>query len=163
EDGNPVLFLEHKGLYRSAKGNVPEGRYTIPIGKARIAREGSDATVVTWGVGVVWAMEAAEKLAVEGHDVEVVDLRTLIPWDVETVIASVRKTSKALVLHEAPVTGGFGAEIAATIARVCFQDLDAPVERLGGLDIPVPFSKKLEDLFMPKARLTLAPRTLLAS
>ena len=163
EDGNPVLFLEHKGLYRSAKGPVPDGRYTLPIGKARIAREGTDATVVTYGVGVVWALEAAEKLAGDGFEVEVVDLRTLIPWDVGTVIASVRKTSKALVLHEAPVTGGFGAEVAATIAKECFQDLDAPVERLGGLDIPVPFSKKLEELFMPKARLTATLRTLLTS
>ncbi|HEX4823003.1 MAG TPA: dehydrogenase E1 component subunit alpha/beta [Candidatus Polarisedimenticolaceae bacterium] len=163
EDGNPVLFLEHKGLYRSAKGQVPEGRYTLPIGKARIARAGTDATIVTYGAGVVWALEAAEKLATEGFEVEVVDLRTLIPWDVEAAAASVRKTSKALVLHEAPVTGGFGAEIAATIAKECFQHLDAPVERLGGLDIPVPFSKKLEELFMPRARLLDTLRTLLTS
>jgi 2-oxoisovalerate dehydrogenase E1 component len=161
EDGNPVLFLEHKGLYRSAKGPVPEGRYTLPIGKARIAREGTDATVVTYGVGVSWALEAAETLSREGFDIEVVDLRTLIPWDVDAAVASVRKTSKALVLHEAPLTGGFGAEIAATLAKECFRDLDAPVERLGGLDMPVPFSKKLEEIFMPKGRLTDALRTLL--
>jgi 2-oxoisovalerate dehydrogenase E1 component len=163
EDGNPVLFLEHKGLYRSAKGQVPAGRYTLPIGQARIAREGTDATVVTYGVGVVWALDAAEKLAAEGWSVEVIDLRTLLPWDVATVAASVRKTSKALVLHEAPITGGFGAEIAATIGRVCFQDLDAPVERLGGLDIPIPFSKHLEEIFMPKRRLLDALRSLLVS
>ena len=163
EDGNPVLFLEHKGLYRAAKGRVPAGRYTLPIGKAVVAREGSDATVVTYGVGVAWALDAAAKLESEGASVEVVDLRTLLPWDVATVAASVRKTSKALVLHEAPVTGGFGGEIAATISRDCFRDLDAPVERLGGLDMPVPFSKALEEIYMPKARLLGALRSLIAS
>jgi len=163
EDGNPVLVLEHKGLYRSAKGPVPDGHYTLPLGKASIVREGTDATVVTYGVGVPWAARAAEKLAAEGVAIEVVDLRTLIPWDVATVAASVRKTSKVLVLHEAPVTGGFGAEIAATLSRECFQDLDAPVERLGGLDMPVPFSKALEELFMPKARLLDALRRLATS
>jgi 2-oxoisovalerate dehydrogenase E1 component len=163
EDGNPVLVLEHKGLYRSAKGPVPEGHYTLPLGKATVVREGADATVVTYGVGVVWAAQAAEKLAAEGLSIEVLDLRTLIPWDIPAVTASVRKTSKALVLHEAPLTGGFGAEIAATIAQECFRDLDAPVERLGGLDIPVPFSKALEELFMPKARLLDTLRRLVAS
>jgi 2-oxoisovalerate dehydrogenase E1 component len=162
-DGNPILFLEHKGLYRSARGRVPVGAYTLPIGRAAVARGGADATVVTYGVGVVWALAAAENLAAEGWSVEVIDLRTLLPWDVATVAASVRKTSKALVLHEAPTTGGFGAEIAATISRECFRDLDAPVERLGGLDMPVPFSRHLEDIFMPKGRLLEALRTLLAS
>jgi len=163
EDGNPVLVLEHKGLYRSAKGPVPAGHYTLPLGRARIARAGTDATVVTYGVGVVWAERAAETLAAEGYSVEVIDLRTLLPWDVETVAASVRKTSKALVLHEAPITGGFGAELAATISRDCFHDLDAPVERLGGLDMPVPFSKALEEIYMPKARLLDALRRLLTA
>jgi 2-oxoisovalerate dehydrogenase E1 component len=161
EDGNPVLYLEHKGLYRSAKGPVPEGAYTLPLGAARIAREGTDATVVTYGVGVPWAESAAATLAGEGWSIEVVDLRTLLPWDVETVTASVRKTSKVLVLHEAPVSGGFGAEVAATIANVCFSDLDAPVERLGSLDTPVPFSKGIEEIFMPKARLLPVLRDLL--
>lgn len=163
EDGNPVLFLEHKGLYRSAKGPVPAGHYTLPMGEARIARPGTDATVVTYGVGVVWALQAAETLAEEGFSVEVIDLRTLLPWDVATVTASVRKTSKALVLHEAPVTGGFGGEIAATLSAECFQDLDAPVLRLGGLDMPVPFSKALEEIFMPKGRLLDSLRSLLNS
>jgi 2-oxoisovalerate dehydrogenase E1 component len=162
EDGNPVLYLEHKGLYRSAKGPVPEGAYTLPIGKARIAREGTDATVVTYGVGVPWAEAAAAALEGEGFSVEVIDLRTLLPWDVETVTASVRKTSKVLVLHEAPVSGGFGAEVAATVSNLCFADLDAPVERLGALDTPVPFSKGIEEIFMPKARLLPALRELLA-
>jgi 2-oxoisovalerate dehydrogenase E1 component len=163
EDGNPVLFLEHKGLYRSAKGPVPAGHYTLPLGQARIAREGTDATIVTYGVGVVWALQAAETLATEGFSVEVIDLRTLLPWDIATVTASARKTSKALVLHEAPITGGFGGEIAATISAECFQDLDAPVLRLGGLDMPVPFSKALEEVFMPKARLLGTLRGLLTS
>jgi pyruvate/2-oxoglutarate/acetoin dehydrogenase E1 component len=118
---------------------------------------------VTYGVGVVWAGQAAETLAAEGFSVEVIDLRTLLPWDVTAVAASVRKTSKALVLHEAPVTGGFGAEIAATLATECFQDLDAPVVRLGGLDMPVPFSKALEEIFMPKGRLLDALRRLLTA
>jgi 2-oxoisovalerate dehydrogenase E1 component len=162
EDGNPVLYLEHKQLYRSAKGPVPEGRYTLPLSRAHVAREGTDATVVSWGVGVVWALEAAERLAEEGYAVEVVDLRTLLPWDRDTVLASVRKTSKALVLHEAPLTGGFGGEIAATIAHACFADLDAPVERLGSLDTPIPFSKALEETFSAKGRLLPALRALLS-
>jgi 2-oxoisovalerate dehydrogenase E1 component len=163
EDGNPVLVLEHKGLYRSAKGPVPDGYYTLPLGKASVARIGSDATVVTYGVGVGWALQAAEQLAREGSSIEVVDLRTLLPWDLATVAASVRKTSKALVLHEAPVTGGWGAEIAATLSVECFRDLDAPVERLGGLDMPIPFSKALEEIFMPKARLLAALRRLVTT
>jgi 2-oxoisovalerate dehydrogenase E1 component len=163
EDGNPVLFLEHKGLYRSAKGPVPEGHYTLALGQARIAREGTDASVITYGVGVVWAEQAALALSAEGFSVEVIDLRTLLPWDVARVADSVRKTSKALVLHEAPLTGGFGGEIAATISTECFRDLDATVVRLGGLDMPVPFSKALEEIFMPKARLLESLRTLLRS
>jgi 2-oxoisovalerate dehydrogenase E1 component len=161
EDGNPVLFLEHKLLYRSAKGPVPAGYYTLPIGAAEVKRSGRDVTVVTYGVGVGWALDAAARLADEGHDVEVVDLRTLAPWDAETVVASVRKTGRALVLHEAPLTGGFGGEVAATIAREAFEWLDAPVERLGALDTPVPFSKALEEVFSPRRRLLPALRRLL--
>jgi 2-oxoisovalerate dehydrogenase E1 component len=161
-DGNPVLYLEHKLLYRSAKGPVPPGRYAVPIGPARIARLGRDATVVTWGLGVVWALEAATALANEGHEVEVIDLRTLLPWDRETVLSSVRRTGRALVLHEAPLTGGFGGEVAATIGRDAFEWLDAPVERLGGLDTPIPFSKALEETFLPKGRLLPALRALLS-
>jgi 2-oxoisovalerate dehydrogenase E1 component len=170
DDGNPVLFLEHKFLYRSAKGPVPEGDTPVPIGRARIARAGSDATIVTYGVGVEWALGAAESMAAEGSGigasrpagVEVIDLRSLQPWDRETVLASVRKTGRALVLHEAPVTGGFGAELAATISRDAFEWLDAPVARLGSLDTPVPFSKKLEEIFLPKRKLVAALRGLLA-
>jgi 2-oxoisovalerate dehydrogenase E1 component len=162
EDGNPVLYLEHKLLYRSAKGPVPEGAYSVPIGRARIARPGRDATVVTYGVGLGWATEAAQALAAEGREVEVIDLRSLVPWDVETVLDSVRRTGRVLVLHEAPLCGGFGAEVAAVLAREAFEWLDAPVSRLGGLDTPVPFSKALEEVFIPKARLLPALRDLLA-
>jgi 2-oxoisovalerate dehydrogenase E1 component len=162
QDGNPVLYLEHKQLYRSARGKVPAGSYTVPLGKAAVVQEGDDATVVTYGVGVRWALEAAARLAEEGFSLEVVDLRTLLPWDRDTVLASVRKTAKVLVLHEAPLTGGFGGEIAATLARECFHELDAPIERLGALDTPVPFSKALEEIFSPRARLLPALQALLA-
>ena len=162
EDGNPVLYLEHKLLYRSAKGPVPVGHYTIPIGQARVAREGTQATIVTYGVGVSWALEAATALAAEGQEIEVLDLRSLQPWDVEAVVASVKKTGRALVLHEAPTTGGFGGEVAATIGQEAFEWLDAPVVRLGALDSPVPFSKALEAAFSPKGRVLPALRALLA-
>jgi len=161
EDGNPVLYLEHKLLYRSVKGPVPEGYYTIPIGRARVARAGRDATIVTYGVGVVWALEVAERLATDGHELEVIDLRSLLPWDRETVFESVRRTSRVLVLHEAPLTGGFGGELASTIGEEMFDHLDAPVMRLGGLDIPVPFSRALEEIYMPKRRLVDAVKRLL--
>jgi len=162
EDGNPVLYLEHKLLYRSARGPVPPGHYTIPLGKARVAREGRDATVVTYGVGVPWALEAAAELLSEGREVEVIDLRSLVPWDVEAVLGSVERTGRCLVLHEAPLTGGFGGEIAATVGREAFEWLDAPVARLGALDTPVPFAKALEALYSPKGRLVTALRDLLA-
>ena len=162
EDGNPVLYLEHKLLYRSTKGQVPAGYYTLPIGKARIAREGRDATVVTYGVGVAWALEAAAELARKGREIEVVDLRSLMPWDAEAVVSSVRRTGRCLVLHEAPLSGGFGGELAATIGREAFDWLDAPVYRLGALDTPVPFARALEALHSPKGRLLPALRELIA-
>jgi 2-oxoisovalerate dehydrogenase E1 component len=162
EDGNPVLYLEHKLLYRSARERVPSGWYTLPLGQARITRGGTDATIVTYSVGVSWALEAAERMAGEGRSIEVIDLRTLQPWDRETVLASVRKTGRALVLHEAPTTGGFGGEVAAVIGAEAFDALDAPVSRLGALDTPVPFSKALEEVFSPRARLLPALRELLA-
>jgi len=162
EDGNPVLYLEHKYLYRSAKGPVPSEDYAVPIGRARIARAGTDATLVTWGVGLPWALEAAEALAKEGRELEVIDLRSLLPWDRTAVMESVKRTGRALVLHEAPVTGGFGGEVAAAIAQEAFAWLDAPVARVGGLDIPIPFSRELEAIFSPKGRLAGAIRDLLA-
>ncbi|MGH8975060.1 MAG: alpha-ketoacid dehydrogenase subunit beta, partial [Acidimicrobiia bacterium] len=161
EDPNPVLYLEHKALYRSASGPVPAGWYTVPLGKASVARQGRDATVATWGAGVVWALEAAGVLAAEdGAEVEVIDLRSLRPWDEAAVLSSVARTGRVLVLHEAPVTGGFGAEIAAVIAERGFAHLDAPVARLGSLDVPVPF--KLEEVTSARARLLPTLRGLLA-
>jgi pyruvate/2-oxoglutarate/acetoin dehydrogenase E1 component len=147
-DPNPVLFFEHKHLYRRIKAEVPEGRYTTPIGKARLHREGTDVTVVTWGAMVHTADEAAQELG--DASVEIVDLRSILPWDEQAVLASVRKTSKVLVLHEDTRTGGFGAEIAATIAEHAFEDLDAPVRRFTAPDTPVPFSPTLEQAFIPQ-------------
>jgi 2-oxoisovalerate dehydrogenase E1 component len=163
DDPNPVLFLEHKALYRSERGPVPAGWHTVRFGEARLSRAGSDVTVVTYGVGVRWALEAAGILADDGAgDVEVIDLRSLRPWDTETVLASVEGTGRALVLHEAPVTGGFGGEIAAVIGERAFGHLDAPVVRVGSTDTPVPFSRRLEALHSARGRLLPALRTLLA-
>jgi 2-oxoisovalerate dehydrogenase E1 component beta subunit len=150
EDPNPVLFFEHKHLYRRIKADVPEGRYTVPIGKARLHQEGSDVSVITWGAMVYTAEEAAKQLGEDGVSVEIVDLRTVLPWDKPAVLESVRKTSKALVLHEDTRTGGFGAEIAATIAEEAFEELDAPVKRIAAPDTPVPFSPQLEKAFIPQ-------------
>jgi 2-oxoisovalerate dehydrogenase E1 component beta subunit len=150
EDPNPCLFMEHKHLYRRIKGQVPDERYTTPIGKARIHREGDDLSVITWGAMVYTADEAARQLESEGVSVEIVDLRTILPWDKEAVLASARKTSKVLVLHEDTRTGGFGGEIAATIAEETFEDLDAPIRRLAAPDSPVPFSPPLEKAFIPQ-------------
>jgi len=162
DDGNPVLVLEHKRLYRSARGPVPPGHHVEALGRARVARPGTDATIVTYGAGVGWAVAAADERAAEGGgEVEVVDLRTLCPWDRDTVLDSVRRTSRALVLHEAPATGGFGAEIAATIGTEAFAWLDAPVARVGGLDTPVPFAPTLEAVWTAEARLRPALDALL--
>ncbi len=148
QDPNPVLFFEHKHLYRRIKGEVPDERYTVPIGKARIHREGTDLTIVTWGAMVYTAEEAADQ--VDGVSVEILDLRSVLPWDREAVLASVQKTSKAIVLHEDTHTGGFGAEISATIAEDAFEHLDAPVKRIAAPDTPVPFSPMLEVAFIPQ-------------
>jgi len=150
-DPNPVMYFEHKYLYRSNTGNVPDGDYFVEIGKAKIVKEGSCATIITYGLGVHWAWEY-----VDGHpeqSIEIIDLRSLQPWDKEAVENSVRKTSRALVLHEDTVTSGFGAEIAAHIAEHCFASLDAPVMRCASLDTAVPMNKVLEDDFLAKARL----------
>ena len=150
EDANPVLFFEHKHLYRRIKGDVPDERYTIPFGEARVHRAGDEVTVVTWGAMVYTAEAAAARLAEDDVSVEVLDLRTLIPWDRERVLDSVRRCSKVLVLHEDTRTGGFGAEIAATIAEESFEHLDAPVRRLAAPDAPVPFSPVLEKAYIPQ-------------
>ena len=151
EDPNPVLYFEHKHLYRRIKADVPDERYTTPFGEARLHREGDDVTVVTWGAMVYTASEAADKVAEEdGVSTEILDLRTIIPWDRKAVLASVEKTSKVIVLHEDTLTGGFGAEIAATIAAEAFEHLDAPVKRIAAPDAPVPFSPPLEKAFIPQ-------------
>jgi 2-oxoisovalerate dehydrogenase E1 component beta subunit len=151
QDPNPVLYFEHKHLYRRIKDDVPDERYTVPFGEARVQREGDDVTVVTWGAMVYTAEEAVEKLAEEdGLSVEILDLRTLAPWDKAGVLRSAEKTSKVLVLHEDTHTGGFGAEIAATVAEEAFEHLDAPVKRIAAPDTPVPFSPPLEKAFIPQ-------------
>jgi pyruvate/2-oxoglutarate/acetoin dehydrogenase E1 component len=148
EDPNPVLYFEHKHLYRRIKAEVPEERYSVPIGKARVHQEGDEVTIVTWGAMVYTAEEAAKQL--DDVSVEIIDLRTVMPWDKAAVLESARKTSKVLVLHEDTRTGGFGAEIAATIAEDAFEDLDAPVKRIAAPDSPVPFSPPLEKAFIPQ-------------
>jgi pyruvate/2-oxoglutarate/acetoin dehydrogenase E1 component len=150
-DDNPVIYFESKPLYRSLKGSIPTGDAAVPIGVAEIARPGSHCTVVTYGAMRHEALTAATRLATDGIDVEVIDLRTLKPLDLPTVIESVCRTSRALVVHAANRLAGVGAEIAATIADECFIHLDAPVKRLGGLDVPVPFSPPLEDAYRPSA------------
>jgi 2-oxoisovalerate dehydrogenase E1 component len=165
DDGNPVLFLEHKALYRTARGQVPAGHDVVPLGRARIARPGTDATIVTYGAAVGWALAAAEAVAADpasGADVEVLDLRSLQPWDREAVLDSVKRTSRVLVAHEAPLTGGFGGEVAAVVADEAFAWLDAPVKRVGGLDTPVPFAKSLEADWSPAGRVESSLRDLLA-
>ena len=142
---NPVLFFEHKKLM-AMTGEVPEEDYTIPFGKARVVREGRDVSVIVYGIMVSRALEAAEKLAAEGIDAEIIDLRTLSPWDREAVLASVKKTGRAVVAHEAVRQSGFGAEISATIAEEAFGALKAPVIRIGAPFVPIPMAPNLEDL-----------------
>lgn len=150
-DNDPVIFFEHKALYRRIKEDLPAGDYTVPIGKARIHREGKHLSVITYGSMVHAAAEAADQLAREGISVEIVDLRTLLPLDEETVLASVRKTSKVLIAHEATMTGGVGGEIAARITEKAFEYLDGPVVRVTAPDAPVPYSPPLEEAFLPNA------------
>lgn len=150
EDPNPVMFFEHKALYRSISEEVSEGYYTLPFGKARLVREGKQLTIVTYGLAVHWAMELLD--AHPEISADLIDLRTLAPLDTETIYTSVRKTGKAFVLHEDTLTGGIGGEIAALITEHCFQYLDAPVMREGSLDTPVPMNADLEHNFLPKER-----------
>jgi pyruvate/2-oxoglutarate/acetoin dehydrogenase E1 component len=145
-DPNPVMFLEHKHLYRREHGDVPDGEHTVPIGQARIVREGGEMTILAYGSTVSLAQQAADEL---GEDVEIVDLRTLCPLDRDTVLASVRKTGKVLVVHEATRSCGVGAELSALVAEEAFEDLDAPVRRLTAPDVPIPFSPPLEQHVLP--------------
>ena len=149
-DPNPVMFFEHKALYRSISENVPDNFYTIKLGKANIVSEGNDLTIITYGLGVHWALELLNQI---DCSLEIIDLRTLIPLDKEMIFASVKKTGKVLVLHEDCMTGGFGADISSLISENCFEFLDAPIFRCSSLDTPVPFSNDLETNFLAKSRL----------
>jgi 2-oxoisovalerate dehydrogenase E1 component beta subunit len=150
-DEDPVIFFEHKYLYRRIRESLPEEDYVVPIGKARIARKGRDLSVLTYGAMVWVALDAAAQLEAEGIDCEVVDLRTLLPLDEETIFESVGKTNRALILHEDTRTGGVGAEISAMLSERCFEKLDAPILRVTAPDTPVPFSPPLEEYFLPNA------------
>src|SRR2546428_388535 len=153
-DPDPVLFFEHKKLYRlpRLREDLPSEDYIVELGKARTAREGRDLSIITFGAMVLTALDAAEELEKEGLDIEVIDLRTLAPLDKQSILASVRKTSKAIVLHEASRTGGIGGEIAAMIGEEAFEWLDAPVVRLASIDTPVPYSPPLEDYYLPQTK-----------
>ena len=150
EDPNPILYFEHKYMYRSIKGLVPNDYYNIEIGKADIKKIGSDVSIITYGMGVHWMLDISKKLEKEGISIEIIDLRSLIPWDKELVEESISKTNRVLILHEANLTGGIGAEISAYISEKCFNFLDAPIMRLGAIDTPIPFSDELEKgIYLP--------------
>ena len=159
EDPNPVLFFEHKALYRSLQADVPDDYYTIEIGKAAIAREGSAMTIITYGAGVHWALKAAEDTSL---DAEIIDLRTLSPIDYEVLENSIKKTNKVLILHEDTLFGGIGGEISAWVSEHLFEHLDAPVMRIASLDTPIPFTPNLEKIFLPEERLRGAMLKLMA-
>ncbi|TAK33046.1 MAG: alpha-ketoacid dehydrogenase subunit beta [Chloroflexota bacterium] len=149
-DDDPVLFFEHKKAYRLIKGEVPQTDYVLPIGKAEIRRRGDDITLISYGLMLHHSLEAAEALSKEGIEIEVIDLRTIAPLDMETILASVKHTGKVMIVNEDNKTGGIGAEIAASIVEVAFEDLDGPIVRVAGPDIPaVPFSPPLEEFFLP--------------
>jgi 2-oxoisovalerate dehydrogenase E1 component len=150
EDPNPVMFFEHKYLYRTIEQEIPDDYYTIPFGKASVVREGKNISVITYGLGVHWALEIVNQYP--ELDLEIIDLRTLIPLDKETIYNSVKKTGKVFVLNEDTLTGSISGEIATLISEYCFEYLDAPVFREGSLDTPVPMNKELEDNFLPKKR-----------
>jgi pyruvate/2-oxoglutarate/acetoin dehydrogenase E1 component len=148
-DDDPVIFLEHKLLYRT-KGQVPTGEHVVPLGTAEVKRQGTDLTIVTWSRETLLSLEAADRLAADGIDAEVIDLRSLVPLDKDAVLTSVRKTHRLLVVHEAVRRGGYGAEIAAMVAEEAFDDLDAPPKRLAGLETPIPYAQHLEKTVVPQ-------------
>ena len=152
-DSNPILFFEHKFLYRTQKEAIPKDLYSIEIGKGKVINKGKDITVITYGLGVIWMKEIIDTLE-QDISIELIDLRSLMPWDKDLVYQSIKKTNKAVILHEANQTGGIGAEISASINQDLFEYLDAPVERLGSIDIPTPFNKELEqEVFWPKSNI----------
>jgi 2-oxoisovalerate dehydrogenase E1 component beta subunit len=155
-DNDPVIFFEHKGLYRRIKQDLPAEEYTVPLGKAKVVREGRDLTIVTYGAMVWTSLEAADRLDKEGASVELIDLRTLLPLDRATVCDSVKKTSKALLVHEDTRTGGLAGELAATISEMAFEYLDGPILRVTAPDTPIPYSPPLEDAFLPNVEKVVA-------
>jgi len=155
-DDDPVLFIEHKYLYRRIKEDLPEEDYIVPIGKANIRRRGKDLTIVTWGAMIYVADDAANELAKDGVSVEILDLRSIIPFDEAAILESVAKTNRVIILQEAPLTGGAGAEFAARIAEKAFDYLDAPVRRIASLDTPTPYSPPLEEFYLPNAAKVIA-------
>jgi len=155
-DNNPVLFFEHKFLYRRIKREVPAGDYTVPIGKAMVRREGQHLTIISYAAMMHTSLEAAEALAKEGIEAEVIDLRTLLPLDEETILNSVKKTNKCLVVHEDTKTGGIAGEIAAILFERTFHHLDGPLVRVASLDTPVPYAPTLEEHFLPNAKKVFA-------
>ena len=160
-DDNPVIYFESKPLYRTLKGYVPAGEYLVPLGQANLARTGADLSIITYGAMLHQALAAADRLAHDGIAAEVLDLRTLKPLDTDAILATARKTGKVLVAHAANKLAGLGAEVTALVAEAAFEWLDAPVQRIGGLDTPVPFSPPLEDAYRPNAdKLYAAARAL---
>jgi len=155
-DNNPVLFFEHKFLYRRIKEELPTEDYTVPIGKAAVRREGTDLTILSYAAMAHTSMEAAAKLAQEGIEAEVIDLRTLLPLDSETILSSLKKTNKLLVVHEDTRTGGIAGEIAALVCEGAFEDLDGPIVRVTALDTPVPYAPTLEERFLPNTEKVVA-------
>ena len=150
-DNNPVIYLEHKHLYRRLREDVPDEDFVVPLGVADIKRDGDDLTIITYGAMVHDCLAVADRLSKEGTECDIIDLRTLCPLDKDTFLASVRRTSRVLVVHEAHLTSGFGGEVSAIIAEEAFDALDAPIARVASLDVPVPFSPPLEDAMLPNA------------
>src|SRR5436190_5341562 len=162
-DDNPVLYIEHKYLYRRIKENLPDDDYIVPIGKANVRRRGKDLTIITWGAMLYVADDAADELAKDNVSTEIIDLRSIVPFDEDAILESVAKTNRVIILHEAPLTGGAGAEFAARIAEKAFDYLDAPIKRIAALDVPTPYSPPLEAAALPdKTRVLQAARELLA-
>ena len=162
-DDDPVIYIEHKYLYRRVKENLPDEDYVVPIGKANIRRRGRDLTILTWGAMIYVADEAAAELEKDGVSVEIIDLRSILPFDEEAILDSVARTNRVIILHEAPLTGGAGAEFAARIAEKAFDYLDAPIKRVASLDVPTPYSPPLEAFYLPdKQKVLKAARELLA-
>jgi 2-oxoisovalerate dehydrogenase E1 component beta subunit len=162
-DDDPVLFIEHKYLYRRIKEELPAEDYIVPIGKANIRRKGKDLTILTWGAMLYVCDEAADALAKDGVSTEIIDLRSILPFDEEAILESVSKTNRVMIVHEAPLTGGAGGELAARIAEKAFDYLDAPIKRVAALDVPTPYSPPLEEFALPNAAKVLkAARELMA-